>query len=78
MVRFVELELDLLAPEILLLTIFDERLLIALRRFLDLKSAFLELLIFIFYPYPFLFALTCFFVRSGSILVYVIYIDILL
>lgn len=77
-VLFVVFDLELLlVPDVLLLMIFPARLLLALRRFLDRNNAFLELLIFIFYSCPFLFAFSCFFVRSGSILVYVIYIGII-
>jgi len=50
LVLFVELEDEvLLVPEVLLLMIFPARLLLALRRFLDLKRETLELLIFILY-----------------------------
>lgn len=82
-VLLVELDLELLfVLEVRLLIIFPARLLRAVRKFLDLRSAFLELLIFILYSYPFLFTFcihtSMLFVKSGSILVYVIYIGILI
>ena len=50
LVLFVELDDEvLLVPKVLLLMIFPARLLLALRRFLDLKREILELLIFILY-----------------------------
>lgn len=42
-----------LVLDVLLLSTLPERLLLALLRFLDLKSEFLELFIFILYSYPF-------------------------